>query len=85
MLWDAIDGSDGYYSSKLTQKSIRSRVNIIFRVQGGNEKLEAKFIEEAGKFAITQIKGHTFCPGIRISMYNAMPVDGVSHLVEFMR
>ena len=85
MLWAAIDGSNGYYSSKLVQKGIRSRVNVIFRIQGGNAALEARFIEEAQKNFITQIKGHSFCPGIRISMYNAMPVAGVSHLVEFMR
>ena len=34
---------------------------------------------------ITQIKGHTFCPGLRFSIYNAMPVEGVSYLTQFMR
>ena len=47
MLWDFIDSSNGYYKSKLVNKAIRSRVNVIFRIQGGNEKLEKQFIEEA--------------------------------------
>jgi phosphoserine aminotransferase len=42
-------------------------------------------MSEAGKVGIVQIKGHSFCPGIRISMYNAMPVEGVAHLTAFMR
>jgi phosphoserine aminotransferase len=42
-------------------------------------------MKEAKEWGIIQIKGHYFCPGIRISMYNAMPVAGVSHLCSFMR
>ena len=39
----------------------------------------------AMKCGITQIKAHTFNPGIRVSMYNAMPVEGVTYLCNFMR
>jgi len=85
MLWNFIDNSNGYYASKLTEKIWRSRINIIFRIQGGDAKLEEQFMSEAGKVGIVQIKGHSFCPGIRISMYNAMPVEGVAHLTAFMR
>jgi phosphoserine aminotransferase len=42
-------------------------------------------MSEAKKVGIVQIKGHYFCPGIRISMYNAMPIEGVSYLIAFMR
>jgi len=47
--------------------------------------LEATFVKLAKKAGITQIVAHTYNPGIRISMYNAMPVEGVSHLCNFMR
>jgi phosphoserine aminotransferase len=40
MLWNFIDGSNGYYKTKLTEKIWRSRINVIFRIQGGNTKLE---------------------------------------------
>ena len=74
MLWNFIDGSNGYYNSKLVSKKVRSRINVIFRVQGGDTKLEEVFMAEARKAGIVQIKGHFFNPGIRISMYNAMPL-----------
>ena len=47
--------------------------------------MEKIFVKEAMEVNITQVVGHSFNPGIRISMYNAMPVEGVSHLVKFMR
>lgn len=47
--------------------------------------MESLFIKEAEAAHIVQITGHGFNPGVRISMYNAMPVEGVSYLVEFMR
>lgn len=85
LLWATIDGSNGYYKSKITDKAYRSRVNVIFRVGGGNKELEAKFESEAAKAGIVQIKAHSVNPAIRISMYNAMPVEGVLHLTQFMR
>jgi len=84
-VWDYIDNCGGYYTSKITDTQYRSRVNICFRVAGGNEALEELFVEEAKKYGIVQIKGHTFNPGIRVSMYNSMPFDGAKYLVEFMK
>lgn len=52
MLWDFIDNSNGYYKSKLVSKHVRSRINVIFRIQGGNEKLEAEFMKEAKEWGI---------------------------------
>lgn len=52
MLWNCIDTSGGYYKSKITDHSYRSRVNAIFRIAGGNKELEAKFIAEAAKAGI---------------------------------
>lgn len=84
-MWDAIDSSQGFYKSKVSDKAYRSRINVIFRIKGGNLELEELFIKEAEQAGIVQIRGHTFNPGIRISMYNAMPLSGVEYLVEFMR
>ena len=85
MLWDYIESTNGYYSSKITDKAYRSRINVIFRICGGNTEMEETFIREALKAGITQIRGHTFNPGVRISMYNAMPIEGVAYLTQFMR
>ena len=80
-----IDSTNGYYKSKITDKAYRSQVNVIFRIQGGNKELEETFMKLAQKAGITQIRAHGYNPGIRISMYNAMPVEGVAHLCNFMR
>ena len=82
MLYALIDGSNGYYVNK-TQKSMRSRINVNFRIAWDN-KLEDKLIAEAEKLKIINIKGHTKNPGIRISMYNAMPIEGVELLCKFL-
>jgi phosphoserine aminotransferase len=85
LLWSTIDNSNGFYKSKITDNRFRSRINVIFRIAGGDKQLEQLFIKEAEKVGIVQITGHTFNPGVRISMYNAMPVEGVVYLTEFMR
>ena len=85
LLWNCIDASGGYYWSKIADKNYRSRVNVIFRIAGGNKDLEATFVKLAMKNGISQIVAHGYNPGIRISMYNAMPVEGVAHLCNFMR
>jgi phosphoserine aminotransferase len=85
MLWNMIDSTNGYYKSKITDKAYRSNVNVIFRIQGGNKDLEETFMKLAQKAGISQIRAHGYNPGIRISMYNAMPVEGVAHLCNFMR
>jgi phosphoserine aminotransferase len=85
ILWECIDSSNGYYKSKIVDKAYRSRTNVIFRIAGGDKALEAKFESEAKKVGIVQIKAHVVNPAIRISMYNAMPLEGVVYLTQFMR
>jgi phosphoserine aminotransferase len=85
VLWDFINGSNGYYKSKITDVNYQSRINVIFRIQGGNTEMEKTFIREAEKAGIVQITGHSFNPGVRISMYNSMPIEGVAYLTQFMR
>jgi len=83
MLYDLIDGSNGYYVNK-TAKNFRSRINVNFRIPH-NPQLEELMIQEAEKIKIINIKGHYTNPGIRISMYNAMPIQGVECLCNFLR
>lgn len=68
----------------MTDKRFRSRVNVNFRILGGNSELEEMFISEAESLRIINIAGHPKNPGIRISMYNAMPVEGVALLCDYM-
>ena len=58
-------------------------MNVTFRT--GNEELDAKFVEEAKKAGIVSIKGHRKVGGMRASIYNAMPKEGVVALVNFMK
>ena len=83
MLYECIDGSEGYYTNPVNL-FYRSRVNIPFSVNK-NEKLESKFISEAEEIGLVNLKGHKSVGGIRASIYNAMPVEGVKKLVDFMK
>jgi phosphoserine aminotransferase len=65
------------------QKEDRSLMNIPFVT--GNEELDKKFIAEAGKHGLVQLSGHRSVGGMRASIYNAMPVEGVQKLVDFMK
>ena len=50
----------------------------------GNEELDAKFVKEAAAAGFVNLKGHRTVGGMRASMYNAMPIEGVEKLVAFM-
>eukprot|EP00351_Strombidinopsis_sp_SopsisLIS2011_P000854 CAMPEP_0116876106 /NCGR_PEP_ID=MMETSP0463-20121206/8135_1 /TAXON_ID=181622 /ORGANISM="Strombidinopsis sp, Strain SopsisLIS2011" /LENGTH=109 /DNA_ID=CAMNT_0004522553 /DNA_START=793 /DNA_END=1122 /DNA_ORIENTATION=+ len=82
-LYDYIDNSNGYYISKVNPK-YRSRLNVPFRIMN-DKNLEAKFIKEAYQLGLIDIKGHVSTGGIRASIYNAMPMEGVAALVDFMK
>ena len=82
MLYEILDKSGDYYVNR-TEKAYRSRINVNFRIEG-NRALEKKLIVEAEKLKIINIAGHSTNPGIRISMYNAMPVAGVVQLCHFL-
>jgi phosphoserine aminotransferase len=81
LLYDAIDASMLYRNP--VEPSCRSRMNIPFTLT--KPELDESFISEAKKRGIVQIKGHKSVGGMRASIYNAMPLDGVKALVEFMR
>ena len=82
MLYDAIDNSDGYYKGSAAIGD-RSLMNVTFNLQ--TEELEKKFIAEATAKEFIGLKGHRSVGGIRASIYNAFPTNGVADLVEFMK
>ncbi len=81
ILYNAFGTSDGYYKGT-TVKEDRSLMNVTYRLP--NEQLEEKFIKEASAKGFSGLKGHRSVGGIRASIYNAFPKQGVEALVEFM-
>lgn len=83
LLYGAIDNSDGFYSAPV-DRSCRSRMNVPFIINGGDEVLEKKFLDEATKAGFVNLAGHRSVGGLRASIYNGMPLEGVEALVSFM-
>ena len=81
MLYDYIDNSKLY--SNPVQKEFRSYMNVPFVTT--SPELDAKFIKEASEVGLVSIKGHRLVGGMRASIYNAMPVEGVQALIDFMK
>lgn len=80
-LYDYLDSQDYYIAP--VQKDSRSMMNVTFVT--GNEELDKKFPSEAAKAGLVNLKGHRSVGGMRASIYNAMPYEGVVKLVEFMK
>jgi phosphoserine aminotransferase len=83
LLYDAIDSSS-YYTCPVEKES-RSKMNVVFRVAGGDEAVEKKFAKEGEAAGLIGIKGHRSVGGMRASIYNAVPLAAVESLVSFMR
>ncbi|MBE7470204.1 MAG: 3-phosphoserine/phosphohydroxythreonine transaminase [Anaerolineae bacterium] len=83
LLYGTIDAT-GFYTGTV-EKQDRSYMNVNFRIQGSNEELEKKFAKEAEAAGLSGLKGHRSVGGLRASIYNAMPLEGVQTLVDFMR
>lgn len=81
-LYRTIDGSDGFYINSV-EKSCRSRMNVPFFLK--DERLNAKFLEESIKADCLGLKGHQSVGGFRASLYNAVSVESVSVLCDFMQ
>jgi phosphoserine aminotransferase len=81
LLYEAIDRSEGFYRGH-AQPDSRSLMNATWRLP--SEELEVQFVKEAKEAGLHELKGHRSVGGIRASMYNAMPIEGVRTLVEFM-
>ena len=81
ILYDFLDSSKLFKGT--VEKKDRSMMNVPFVT--GNEELDAKFVKEAKAAGFENLKGHRSVGGMRASIYNAMPMEGVEKLVEFMK
>ena len=81
LLYDCIDQSDLYVNN--VDPAARSRMNVPFHL--ADSDLEKVFLEQAVLADCVGLNGHRKVGGIRASIYNAMPVDGVVKLVSFMK
>ena len=81
LLYDFIDSSSFYTNS--VEKKYRSIMNVPFVTP--SPELDAQFVKEAAANGLVSLKGHRLVGGMRASIYNAMPVDGVKALIEFMK
>ena len=81
ILYDYLDQSKFFKAS--VEKNSRSLMNVTFRTP--SDELDAEFLEGAKKYKFTNLKGHRSTGGLRASIYNAMPIDGVKALVAYMK
>ena len=81
-LYDCIDNSGGFYSNPV-DKQYRSLMNVPFVM--ADSSLDADFLAGAAEAGLVQLKGHRSVGGMRASIYNAMPEDGVNALISFMQ
>jgi phosphoserine aminotransferase len=81
LLYDAIDASDGFYNCPVNRQD-RSRMNVPFTLQ--DTALDGAFLKQAEARGMLQLKGHKLAGGMRASIYNAMPLEGVQVLADFM-
>jgi phosphoserine aminotransferase len=81
LLYEAIDVSGGFYRGHATPEA-RSLMNVTFRLPA--EELERAFVAEAAANGLAELQGHRSVGGIRASIYNAMPLEGVRELRAFM-
>src|SRR5213078_3958022 len=81
LLYDFLDSS-AFFKNPV-RKSDRSRMNIPFTL--ADSKLDSEFLKGAEARGMVQLKGHRAVGGMRASIYNAMPIEGVKRLVEYMR
>ncbi|ADL51772.1 3-phosphoserine/phosphohydroxythreonine transaminase [Clostridium cellulovorans] len=81
ILYDFLDSSEMFKGTVI--KEDRSLMNVPFVT--GNDELDAKFVKEAKAAGFENLKGHRSVGGMRASIYNAMPMEGVEKLVDFMK
>ncbi|MGQ8363730.1 3-phosphoserine/phosphohydroxythreonine transaminase [Glaciecola sp. 1036] len=79
-LYSAIDASD-FYSNQVHPEN-RSKMNVTFQL--ADSQLDELFLKQSNEAGLHALKGHRFVGGMRASIYNAMPLEGVQKLVEFM-
>jgi len=81
LLYDYLDSTDLYKTHVIPKD--RSMMNVTFRT--GDDELDAKFASESKAAGMSNLKGHRDVGGMRASIYNAMPKEGIEYLIEFMK
>lgn len=81
LLYAAIDGSGGFYANPVAKRA-RSWMNVPFTLK--DAALDSAFLKESEAAGLLALKGHRAVGGMRASIYNAMPIEGVKALVDFM-
>ncbi len=81
LLYDYLDRTEFYRSP--VRPEDRSRMNVPFKLR--DESLDENFLKGAKAAGMVQLKGHRSVGGMRASIYNAMPIEGVAHLVDYMK
>ena len=84
ILYETIETSGGFYRCPVENNS-RSKMNVVFRVAGGDEAKEKQFANEAATTGLVGTPGHRAVGGMRISLYNAVTLEAVEALTSFMR
>lgn len=82
-IYDLFEASDGFYSAPVAVTA-RSRMNVPFRIGGGDEALEKQFLAEAAPAGLLQLKGHRSVGGLRASLYNATTMEETEVLAKFL-
>ncbi|MBR2350415.1 MAG: 3-phosphoserine/phosphohydroxythreonine transaminase [Clostridia bacterium] len=83
LIYDFLDGQSQEYYTSFTDKKCRSVTNVVFTT--GDAELDRKFIAEAAEAGFINLAGHSSVGGMRASLYNSMPQEGVVALVDFMK
>jgi len=82
LLYDAVDNSR-LFKCHVQDKAVRSLMNIPFRTP--SDDLDKKFLKESTEEGLVTLGGHRKTGGMRASLYNAMPLEGVERLVDFIK
>jgi len=82
-LYDEIDRT-GFFKCPV-KKEDRSRMNVVYRIKGGDENLEKEFVQEAEAAGLAGLKGHRSAGGLRASIYNPVEQASIDALVKFMQ
>lgn len=88
LFYDFIDSLKDFYLNSVDAK-YRSRMNVPLRIIGKDgqpaPELETKFVKDAAKVGLTSLGGHASVGGLRVSLYNATPIENVHALIKFMK
>jgi len=84
LLYDTIDRSNSFFKCPV-EKDSRSFMNVVFRIAGGEERIEKEFAKQAEAAGLVGTPGHRSVGGMRISLYNAVELAAVEALTSFMR